>query len=63
MQLSILYANKMFIFYNRNLKKKWEERSQMIGQLEERVVKMKENFDVKEEKLKNERDKALKSAK
>ena len=42
---------------------KWEERSQLIGQMEEKVFKMKENFDTKEQKLKEEREKALKAAK
>jgi len=46
----------------KDLKMKWEERSQLIGQMEEKVFKMKENFDTKEQKLKEEREKALKAA-
>ena len=49
--------------FERNLKKKWEERSQLIAQLEEKVFKMKENFDSKEQKLMEERDTALKATK
>ena len=35
----------------------------MIDKLEEKVMKMKENYDNKEKKLKEERDSSLKSAK
>eukprot|EP00794_Sanderia_malayensis_P018762 gene18762-20653_t len=46
----------------RSMKKQWEERSILIGQLETRVVKMKETYDEKEKKLKDERDSSLKKA-
>ena len=35
----------------------------MINQLEQKVVKMKDNFDTKEKNLREERDAALKTAK
>ncbi|XP_065065205.1 leucine-rich repeat and coiled-coil domain-containing protein 1-like isoform X2 [Rhopilema esculentum] len=46
----------------RILKKQWDERSLMIDQLEQKVVKMKNNFDNKEKNLREERDAALKTA-
>ena len=66
MQLSFakrLISVSFLPFRKRDLKKKWEERSQLIGQMEEKVFKMKDNFDTKEQKLKEERDQALKAAK
>lgn len=57
---SFLNGGNFSSFY-RNLKKKWEERSHLIGQLEEKVLKMKENFDSKEQTSKEEKDRALKS--
>ncbi len=51
------------IHCSRNMKKNWEERSSLIGQLEEKVVKMKDNFEGKEKKLRDERDVSLKAAK
>jgi leucine-rich repeat/coiled-coil domain-containing protein 1 len=45
------------------LNSRWKEKSQLIGQLEQQVREMKENWEKKEQKLSQERDKALHAAK
>lgn len=41
------------------LKKKWQGKGELLSQLEVQVKQMKENFDVKEKKLIEERNKSL----
>ncbi|NXX83107.1 LRCC1 protein, partial [Urocolius indicus] len=41
------------------LKKKWQGKGELLSQLETRVKQMKENFDIKEKKLIEERNKSL----
>ncbi|XP_056008134.1 leucine-rich repeat and coiled-coil domain-containing protein 1-like [Ostrea edulis] len=44
------------------LNNKWKEKSQLIGQLEKQVTEMRENWESKERKLTEERDKAIQAA-
>ncbi|XP_045191730.2 leucine-rich repeat and coiled-coil domain-containing protein 1-like [Mercenaria mercenaria] len=44
------------------LNNKWKEKSQLIGQLEQQVREMKDSWEKKEQKLSQERDKALQAA-
>ena len=48
---------------DRALKAKWQEKSELIGQLEKEVVEMRNNFKEKEKTLTDERDKAIEAAK
>ena len=48
---------------DRALKVKWQEKSELIGQLEKEVVEMRNNFKEKEKTLTEERDKAIQAAK
>ena len=45
----------------RALDNKWKERGELIGQLETQVRQVKQTFDEKEQRLTEERDKALKA--
>ncbi|CAB4004917.1 Leucine-rich repeat and coiled-coil domain-containing 1 [Paramuricea clavata] len=45
----------------RSLKNKWQERSDLIGRLEQEVKEMRNQFDTKEKKLTEEKDKAIKA--
>ena len=63
MNEKMMYLTNEYLSRYRNLKSQWKERSQIIDTLEEKVMKMKENYDNKEKKLKEERDTSLKSAK
>ena len=47
----------------RLLKNKWQERSDLIGRLEQEVKEMRNQFDVKEKKLLEEKNKAVKAGK
>ena len=47
----------------RSLKNKWQERSDLIGRLEQEVKEMRNQFDVKEKKLLEEKNKAVKAGK
>ncbi|XP_038050851.1 leucine-rich repeat and coiled-coil domain-containing protein 1-like [Patiria miniata] len=47
----------------RSLDNKWKEKGDLIGQLETQVRQVKQNFDTKETKLKEERDKAVQAEK
>ena len=44
------------------LNNKWKEKSQFIGQLEKQVQQMKDNWENKEKKLREERDKSVEAA-
>ncbi|XP_052063495.1 leucine-rich repeat and coiled-coil domain-containing protein 1-like isoform X2 [Mytilus californianus] len=44
------------------LNNKWKEKSQLIGELEKQVQQMKDNWENKEKKLTNERNKAVEAA-
>ncbi|XP_062611366.1 leucine-rich repeat and coiled-coil domain-containing protein 1-like isoform X2 [Saccostrea cucullata] len=44
------------------LNNKWKEKSQLIGQLEKQVTEMRDNWESKERKLTEERDKAIQAA-
>lgn len=50
------------IFTYSNLNNKWKEKSQLIGQLEKQVQQMKDNWENKEKKLTQERNKAVEAA-
>ena len=54
---------KFNLCYRRTLKAKWQERSELIGKLEKEVVEMRNTFKEKENKLSEERDKAITAAK
>lgn len=41
------------------LKKRWQGKGELLSQLEVQVKQMKENFDLKEKKLIEERNKSL----
>ncbi|NP_001184160.1 leucine-rich repeat and coiled-coil domain-containing protein 1 [Xenopus tropicalis] len=45
------------------MNKKWQDKAELLSQLETQVRQMKENFDAKERKLIEERDKSLQSQK
>ncbi|XP_028392315.1 leucine-rich repeat and coiled-coil domain-containing protein 1-like [Dendronephthya gigantea] len=45
----------------RSLKSKWQERSDLIGRLEQEVKEMRNQFDAKEEKMVEEKEKAIKA--
>ncbi|XP_056378227.1 leucine-rich repeat and coiled-coil domain-containing protein 1 isoform X2 [Hyla sarda] len=45
------------------MNKKWQDKAELLSQLETQVRKMKENFDAKEKKLIEERDKSLQNHK
>ena len=47
----------------RSLKSKWQERSDLIGRLEQEVKEMRNQFDAKEKKLLEEKEKALRAGK
>jgi hypothetical protein len=49
--------------FSRSLKNKWQERSELIGRLEQEVKEMRNQFDTKEKKLTEEKDKAIKAGK
>ena len=51
-----------FLWFNRALKLKWKEKSELIGRMEKEVVEMRNSFKEKEKTLTEERDKAIKAA-
>lgn len=52
-----------FIFFIRDSSKKWQEKADLLTQLESQVKRMKENFDAKEHLLLEERQKATEAHK
>lgn len=48
-----MYTQQFVFSTFRSLSGKWESRDQLVAQLEDKVLKMKEVFDRKEEQLKN----------
>lgn len=48
----------VWVFFSA-LKKRWQGKGELLSQLEVQVKQMKENFDFKEKKLIEERDKSL----
>lgn len=52
-----------FIFCIRDSSKKWQEKADLLSQLETQVKRMKENFDAKEHLLLEERQKATEAHK
>ena len=51
-----------FLWFNRALKLKWQEKSELIGRMEKEVVEMRNSFKEKEKTLTEERGKAIKAA-
>lgn len=45
------------------MNKKWQDKGGLLSKLEAQVKQMKENFDVKEKRLIEERDKSLQAQK
>lgn len=58
-------ANTCFLFFFciRDSSKKWQEKADLLTQLESQVKRMKENFDAKERLLLEERQKATEAHK
>lgn len=52
-----------FIFCIRDSSKKWQEKADLLSQLETQVKRMKENFDAKEQLLLEDRQKATEAHK
>lgn len=45
------------------MNKKWQDKGGLLSKLEAQVKQMKENFDIKEQQLREERDKSLQAQK
>lgn len=58
-QESVIKQGNYFVLFHSILNKRWKDKSDLIGQLEQQVHQMKDTWEAKEKKLMKERDEAV----
>lgn len=54
---------RTYLLYFSVMNKKWQDKGGLLSKLEAQVKQMKENFDIREQQLREERDKSLQAQK